>query len=151
MISVSRFAYISLGMMLFGVACNYSSPTASAPISIDRAQSNVLTSPPFSVETVSAPDEILVGETTFTHSGFRTQVTESFSFEAALNDGPVTTITLSLQNLSRPSGSLQTRATINFNRTFDNYLELPTIDGPLRLYLHRDGTLRTEADPGGFT
>ncbi len=151
MISVSGFAHLALGMMLFGVARNYGSPTASAPISIDRVQSSVLTSPPFSAETASAPDEILVGETTFSHSGFRTQVTESFSFEAALSDGTVTTITLSLQNLSRPSGSLQTRATINFNRTIDSYLELPTIDGPLRLYLHRDGTLRTEADPGGFT
>ena len=60
-------------------------------------------------------------------------------------------VEFSLQNLSPPSGSLQNRATINFDRGIDNYVELPTRGGPLRLYLHRDGTLRSEADSGGFT
>ena len=96
-------------------------------------------------------DDILVGEVTFTHSGFRTQVTKVLPFEAPLEEGPAATVELSLQNLSQPSGYLRTRATINFDRTIDNYVELPTRGGPFRLYLHRDGTLRSEADPGGFT
>ena len=94
---------------------------------------------------------MLAGEVTFTHSGFRKQVTKALPLEAPSNKVPVAIVELSLQNLSQPSGSLQTRATINFDRAIDNYAELPTTGGPSRLYLHRDGTLRPEADSGGFT
>ena len=138
-------------MMLFAVACGNGSPSVSAPIPTAATQSAAVTSPPVLAGRVSPVDEILVGEVTFTHSGFRTQVTKALPFEAALENRPVATVELSLQNLSQPSGSLRTRATINFDRTIDNYVELPTRGGPLKLYLHRDGTLSSEADPGGFT
>jgi hypothetical protein len=138
-------------MMLFAVACSNGSAIVSAPISIPTAQGVAVTSPPVLAGRVSPVGDILVGEVTFTHSGFQTQVTKALPFEAALEEGHVATVELSLQNLSQPSGSMRTRATINFDRTIDNYVELPTKGGPLRLYLHRDGTLRSESDPGGFT
>ena len=138
-------------MMLFAVACGKGSYGVSTPISIDSAQIFSRTSPSASAKGVLPSKEVIVGEVTFTHSGFRTQVTRALPFEAPSIDVAVANIEFSLQNLSRPSGSLQTRATINFDRAIDNYVELPTRGGPLRLYLHRDGTLRPEADSGGFT
>ena len=58
---------------------------------------------------------------------------------------------VSLRNLSPSEGSFDTRATINFSRDFVNYVEVATESGPLRLHLHRDGSLQLEPDDGGFT
>lgn len=122
-----------------------------APVSTDSPQSFSPTYPPAPAKSIAPLHEIFVGKVTFTHSGFRTQITKALPLETSSNKVLVASIELSLQNLSQPSDSLQTRATLNFDRAIDNYVELPTRDGPLRLYLHRDGMLGPEADSGGFT
>lgn len=87
----------------------------------------------------------------FIHSGFRSQVSRSVEVTDVPTEIAGRTLVVGLRNLSRPSGSFQTRATINFSREFDNYIEVPTNSGLLRLHLHRDGTLQRDADGGGFT
>jgi hypothetical protein len=69
------------------------------------------------------------------------------------------TLTLSLRTPQlRPDGRSQSRGFINFgkwlldgNPQLDNYIDIPTIDGPLRLHLNRDGTLQFEEDGGAYT
>ncbi len=69
------------------------------------------------------------------------------------------TLTLSLRTPRlRPDGRSQTRGVINFgkwlldgNPQLENYIDIPTIDGPLRLHLNRDGTLQFEEDGGAYT
>ena len=69
------------------------------------------------------------------------------------------TLTLSLRTPQlRPDGRSQSRGFINFgkwlldgNPQLDNYIDIPTINGPLRLHLNRDGTLRFEEDGGAYT
>ena len=69
------------------------------------------------------------------------------------------TLTLSLRTPRlRPDGRSQSRGVINFgkwlldgNPQLDNYIDIPTIDGPLRLHLNRDGTLQFEEDDGAYT
>ena len=87
----------------------------------------------------------------FVHRGFRTQVDHSFEITALPPSDTAVNLTVNLENLSTPSGSIGTRATINFAGQFDNYIELPTSAGPLVLHLHRDGTLRSTPDDGPFT
>ena len=119
-----------------------STPNASTdPSSEDEARANA-----FGV----------LAETTLVHSGFRTEVsgtpvwneTVSQALSAA---GGKQAVTVSLRNLSPSTVSIQSRATINFASEFDNFGVLPTVEGPLTLYLNRDGTLGPSPDTGGFT
>ena len=68
------------------------------------------------------------------------------------------TLTFSLQTPPlRPDGRRQSRGVLNFGKwlidgaQLDNYIEIPTAEGPLRLHLIRDGTLGFEEDGGEYT
>ena len=106
--------------------------------------------PAVPIAVTTAERNTLLAEITFVHDGFRTQVTDTIEGIVTPSESAGRTLVVSLENLSSPSSGLNTRATINFG-DFDNYIEIPTESGPLRLHLHRDGTLQPEADPKGFT
>ena len=95
--------------------------------------------------------EIILAETTFVHNDFRAQVSEELQVTNAPDSSSGKTLVVSLNNLSSSSGSFESRVTINFSNEFNNYVEVPTESGRLRLHLNRDGTLRLDPDSGGFT
>ena len=98
----------------------------------------------------------VLAEATFVHDGFRTEVSDNLegaeigSQASSAAEGRQT-LTVSLRNLSRSTGGIQKRATINFAPGLNNFVVLPTAEGPLTLYLHRTGTLGLTPDTGGFT
>ena len=96
-------------------------------------------------------DVTVIAQEHFVHSGFRTQVDHSIEIVALPPMDTGGGLIVNLENLSTPTGSISTRATINFARQFDNYIEIPTSAGTLVLHLHRDGTLRSTPDDGPFT
>lgn len=110
-----------------------------------------------SLEAEARPSEFRVlAETTFVHDGFRTEVSDTLKGEEAGRPAASASqvgqrVTVSLRNLSRSSGGIQSRATINFARGLNNFVVLPTLEGPLTLYLHRTGELGLAPDTGGFT
>ena len=98
----------------------------------------------------------VVAETIFVHDGFRTEVSDTLEGVAIRSHPSSTaegkqTVTVSLRNLSQSTGGIQNRATINFAPGLDNFVVLPTVQGPLTLYLHRTGALGQAPDTGGFT
>ncbi len=98
----------------------------------------------------------VLAETTLVHNGFRTEVSRTLRGEKAASRassvaGGKQVVTVGLRNLSPATGSIQSRATINFAPDFNNFVVIPTEAGPLTLYLHRNGTLESLPDAGGFT
>ncbi|MEE9284321.1 MAG: hypothetical protein V3V35_01195 [Dehalococcoidia bacterium] len=128
-------------------------PTATAVPTPTVPAPGPTTTPP------EATGRVVLARSRFTHSGFRTQVTREVDLGAEVAASASTaggagnrrTVTVSLRNLARPTGDVESRATINFGRQFDNFVVLPTMDGPLTLHLHRDGSLGPSPDSGGFT
>ncbi|MCI0869682.1 MAG: hypothetical protein J4O08_08195, partial [Chloroflexi bacterium] len=124
-------------------------PAGAAPVGGPQSISKVVLadtpSPP------AAAAENIIAEFAFEHDGFRTQVAGESEVTSVPDQSGGSTLTVRLRNLSRPAGSTNSRATINFSREFDNYIEIPTSAGRMRLFLHRDGALRTEPDSGAFT
>ena len=58
---------------------------------------------------------------------------------------------------STGDGRTQPRGVLTFGKwiidenQLENYIDIPTTEGPLRLHLHRDGTLRLVEDDGSYT
>lgn len=121
--------------------------TASAPTASANPSSEVQARPPASR---------VLAETTFVHDGFRTEVSDTLEgrkigSQASSAAESKQTVTVSLRNLSQSTGGIQSRATINFASGLNNFVVLPTMEGPLTLYLHRTGALGLAPDNGGFT
>jgi len=121
--------------------------TNSTPIAGTNPSSEVAAGPTAS--------EVLA-EITLVHNGFRTEISRTLRGEKAASQassaaGGKQVVTVSLRNLSPATGSIQSRATINFAPDFNNFVVLPTEEGPLTLYLHRTGTLDPSPDASGFT
>lgn len=98
----------------------------------------------------------MLAETTWVHNGFRTQVSRTLRAEETVSRASSAArgkqaVTVSLRNLSPATSRIQSRATINFAPDFDNFVVLPGVEGPLILYLQRNGTLDPSPDAGGFT
>ena len=145
-------AFVIIGITT--VACSNGTPALPTPTA--QASTQMPPSPtdaPNLTQALAIADsgETLLAEAAFTHNGFRTQVERQVEVIALPSGNNPTNLVVKLENLSASSGSLNTRATLNFDRGFDNYIEVPTEDGPLKLHLHRDGTLVLEADNGPFT
>ena len=98
----------------------------------------------------AAANGVILAQSQILHDGFRIEVVRTL--RAGAPPAPsARRLTLSLENLSKPSGGLSSRATVNLGTDFRNFIVLPTDDGPITLHLHRDGTLREAPDDGGFT
>ena len=113
------------------------------------------TNPSSEVEAGPAASLVLA-ETTWVHNGFRTQVSRTLRAEETVSRASSAArgkqaVTVSLRNLSPATSGIQSRATVNFAPDFDNFVVLPGAEGPLILYLHRNGTLDPSPDAGGFT
>ena len=132
-----------------GSAEGPAAPAGAAPVGGPQSISKVVLdgtpSPP------AAAAENIIADFAFLHDGFRTQVAGESEVTSVPDQSGGGIVTVRLRNLSRPSGSTNSRATINFSRDFDNYIEIPTSAERMRLFLHRDGALRTEPDSGAFT
>ncbi len=144
------------------------SATPTSPVKANSTQPRVVETPttasapaasanPSAEVEAMAPASRVLAETTFVHDGFRTEVTDTLEGEqvgsqasSAAAEG-TRTVTVSLRNLSQSTNGIQSRATINFAPGLNNFVVLPTLEGPLTLYLHRTGTLRLKPDNGGFT
>lgn len=150
-------------LLSVAVACS-SDDTPSVPTTSTSPTPTPQTQTPPIANSTATPVPVSSGEATsvedesstiiderFVHNGFQTQVSRSVEVTDVPAESVGRTLVVGLRNLSQSSGSFQTRATINFSREFDNYIEVPTNSGLLRLHLHRDGTLQRDADGGGFT
>jgi hypothetical protein len=93
--------------------------------------------------------------------GPRVYVEGEIQIDGLVEDEETTgrTLTFSLRTPRfRADGRSQSRGVINLgkwlldgNPQMDNYIDVPTIDGPLRLHLNRDGTLQFAEDGGAYT
>ena len=122
-------------------------PTAGAPTASANPSSEVESRP------LAAR---VLAEATFVHDGFRTEVSDTLQGEDIGSQGSSAaegkqTVTVSLRNLGRSTGGIQSRATINFAPGLNNFVVFSTVEGPLTLYLHRTGALGLTPDTGGFT
>ena len=80
-------------------------------------------------------------------NGLRTPITEVLQGEPAL-DLKGREIAIELGVPGRPGGSQAQSPAVNLGAGFDNYVIVQALDGPLRLFLHRDGSLRETPDAG---
>ncbi len=139
---------VTLGTAV-GLAC-----ASTVAVSPPATPEEVVLAPSIPTQTESPDDQVegkgTLAQTTFVHSGFRTEVSRTLKGIAPKEATTGRRLSVTLNNLSEPTGTLQSRATINFSRTFRNFVVLSSPDGPFRLYLHRDGTLRSSPDQGGF-
>ena len=136
------------------VACSSvdrpSEPAVTVPLSGPQGLPKVILADTLSPTSAAKPESIIAAFS-FAHDGFRTQVNGESGVAAVPEQPGGSTVTVYIRNLSSSSGSMNSRATINFSRDFDNYVEIPTSAGQMRLHLHRDGALRTGPDNGAFT
>ena len=174
----TRVAYLIPFLLILAAACGPAEPAINAPVATlepaaTTSPTEASSTPPPAVKALvaaSAPTaskspspavaakptaSVVLAETTLVHDGFRTEVSQTLigaKIESrASAAGGKRTVTVSLRNLSQSTGGIQSRATINFAPEFNNFVVLPTPEGPLTLYLHRDGTLGPAPDTGGFT
>ena len=143
------FPIVALTLALAAVGCGGDIADVSSSSEADT---------PFVEVDDSSETGTIVAEARFVHDGFRTEVSRVLSsskpgddLDVSIANGEAQVIVVSLWNLSDPASDLSSRATINFAEGLNNFVVVPTADGPLTLHLHRDGTLRTTPDNGGFT
>ena len=104
--------------------------------------------------------QVVIGETIVEIPGTRLSLDGNFDIDPAIAGestvGHTLTIGFQVPRL-RADGRTQPRGVITFGKwiiddsQLENYIDLFTADGPLRLHLHRDGVLRTYQDEGQYT
>ena len=148
-----QVAYLAVSLLLLSAACGPAEPVINDPTT---ASAPAASANPSSEVEARLPASRVLAETTFVHDGFRTEVSDilegaEIGSQASSAAEGRQTLTVSLRNLSRSTGGFQKRATINFAPGLNNFVVLPTAEGPLTLYLHRSGRLGLAPDTGGFT
>lgn len=153
MIKSAQVAYLLPILLVLVAACGPAQSATDGPTA--SRDTTVSANSSAAIEVGSTAPEVLA-KTTFVHDGFRTEVSKTIEGKevgsrASSPAGGRQAVTVSLRNLSQSTGGIQSRATINFASGLNNFVVLPTGEGPLTLYLHRDGTLGPSPDDGGFT
>lgn len=169
-----RRAFFLVSLMTFGLVAACAAP-ASPPTSDDTAPAPTVepsltptsvprptpTPTPFPSPTPTpVPLAVVIGETVVEIPGTRLSLDGTFDIDPAIAGESTVgqTLTISFEVPRRTAdGRTSPRGVITFGKwiiddsQLENFIELPTVEGPFRLHLHRDGVLRTYQDEGQYT